>query len=318
MALPLRLAVLGAWHVHAKDYARAAIDHPDTELIALWDEDAARGTELAAGLGIEFTADLDEILRRGDLDAVIVTVATRDHDAVLGAAINAGKHVFTEKLLSPTAEGCDALIQRAEGAGIVLTVSLPRLSHGYAIALRDLLDEGRLGRITHSRVRLSHNGSIGDWLPAHFYDVAEALGGAFVDLGAHPVYLTQLILGTEFTTVTSTFTDMTGRGVEDNASVTVTTADGAIGVIETGFVTARGHFTLEAHGTEGSVLYGFGAPRMQLGTTEGWSDVPLPEHGPHPFAQWVQAVRTGTRTTENLERARALTQLVTAANAAAR
>lgn len=317
MAPPLHLAVLGAWHVHAMDYARAAIEHPDTELIALWDEDAASGSELAATLGIEFAADLDELLQRPDLDAVTVTTATRDHDTVLDAAITAGKHVFSEKLLSPTVAGCDALIRRAEAAGIALTISLPRLSHGYAVTLRELLEAGRLGRITYSRVRLSHNGSIGDWLPARFYDVEEALGGAFIDLGAHPVYLTQLILGTEFATVTSAFTDMTGRGVEDNASVTVTTADGAIGVIETGFVTARSHFTLEVHGTEGSILYGFGAPRMQLGTAEGWSDVPLPEHAPHPFAQWVEAIRTGTRTTENLERARALTQLVTAANAAA-
>jgi predicted dehydrogenase len=318
MIPPLRIAVLGAWHVHAKDYARAAVEHPRTELIALWDDDQDRGTALAAEFGIEFTADLDELLARTDLDAVTVTAATRDHDAVLGAAIAAGKHVFSEKLLSPTVAGCEKLIGRAEEAGIVLTVSLPRLSYGVTLALREILDAGRLGRITYSRVRLAHNGSIGDWLPDRFYDAEEALGGAFTDLGAHPVYLTQLILGTEFTSMTTTFTDMTGRGVEDNASVTVATADGAIGVIETGFVTPRSPFTLEVHGTEGSLFHGFGEPHLRLGTEQGWEEVPLPENAPHPFVQWVDATDVGTRTTENLERARDLTGFIVAANASAR
>ncbi|HEX7352617.1 Gfo/Idh/MocA family oxidoreductase [Brachybacterium sp.] len=322
MTSPLRLAVLGAWHVHAKDYARAADEHPGTALIAGWDDDGARGADLAAAHGVEATTDLDALLSRPDLDAVTVTTATRDHDAVIGAALAAGKHVFTEKLLSPTLAGCDALIRAAEeaadGSGVVLTVSLPRLAHGYARAVRELLDQQALGRLTYSRVRLSHNGAIGDWLPARFYDAEEALGGVFIDLGAHPMYLTQLILGTEFTSVTSTFTDVTGRGVEDGASVAVTTEDGAIGVIEASFVTGRSHFTLEIHGTEGSLLYGVGAPRLQRGTADGWRDVHLPPNDPHPFAQWIEAIRGGTRTPENLERARALTRLATAAYASER
>ena len=112
--------------------------------------------------------------------------------------------------------------------------------------------------------------------------------------------------------------DMTGRGVEDNASVTVTTADGAIGVIETGFVTPRSPFTLEVHGTEGSVFHGFGEPHLRLGTEQGWEEVPLPENAPHPFVQWVDAIDAGTSTTENLERARDLTGFIVAANASAR
>jgi len=317
MTRPLRIAVLSAWHVHAEEYGRAAIDHPGTELVAVWDDDAERGKELAGRLGVDFAPDLEELLAREDLDGVTVTAATTTHRALLGQVIAAGKHIFTEKLLAPTLEECDELIAAAEQAGIVLTVSLPRLSHGYALAVQEILGSGRLGRLTYSRVRLAHDGSTRDWLPARFYDPAEAVGGAFADLAAHPVYLTQLILGTEMTSVRASFTDMTGRGVEDNASVTVTTADGAIGVIETGFVTPASPFSIEIHGTEGSVLFGEGSA-LRLGTADGWEEIPVPADGPAPFDQWVEAIEGGTRTSENLERARALTDLVLAANAAAR
>ncbi len=320
MTSSLRLAVLSAWHVHAKDYGYAARIHPGTELAAVWDEDPDRGQELAGKLETEFAPDLDELLARKDIDGVTVTAATSDHDALISRAIAAGKHIYSEKLLSPTVAGCDALIQQSQEAGVVLTVSLPRLSHGYTLALREILDSGRLGRITYSRVRLAHNGSVADALPHRFYNPVEAIGGAFTDLGAHPVYLTQMILGEEFTSITPTYTEMTGRGVEDNVSVTVTTADGAIGVIETGFVTPGSPFTIEVHGTEASVIYGFGAPQMLTATRakEEWTEVAIPEDAPSPFCQWVQAIRDGDQTLENLRRARSLTALVAAANDAAR
>ena len=40
---PVRVAVLGFWHVHAADYADLAAAHPETELVAVWDDDAERG-----------------------------------------------------------------------------------------------------------------------------------------------------------------------------------------------------------------------------------------------------------------------------------
>ena len=317
MTHPLRIAVLSGWHVHAEEYGRAALDNPDTELVAVWDDDEERGRGLASQLGVEHTPDLKALLAREDLDGVTVTSATTAHRDLLGQVIAAGKHIFTEKLLAPTVAECDELIAAAEQAGIALTVSLPRLAHGYTLAVREILDSGRLGRLTYSRVRLAHGGSIQDWLPARFYDPAGAIGGAFADLAAHPVYLTQLILGTEVASVRASYTDMTGRGVEDNATVTVTTPDGAIGVIETGFVSPVSPFSIEIHGTEGSVLFSEGSA-LRLGTGDGWEEIPVPADAPAPFAQWVEAIQSGGRTEENLQRARALTELVVAANSAAR
>src|SRR4249919_3751059 len=95
-----RIALLGFWHVHAKDYAGEAQGHPDAELVAAWDEDPARGTEGAANFGIPFHADLDELLARDDIDGVIVTTRTTAHLEVMLAAAMSGKPIFTEKVVA--------------------------------------------------------------------------------------------------------------------------------------------------------------------------------------------------------------------------
>ena len=84
MSAPLRIAALSAWHVHAEEYAREAQNHPDTELAAVWDEDAERGNALAETLGVEFIGDLDALLAREDLDGVTITTATTVHREVIG------------------------------------------------------------------------------------------------------------------------------------------------------------------------------------------------------------------------------------------
>ena len=67
-----------------------------------------------------------------------------------------------------------------------------------------------------------------------------AIGGALTDLGCHPVYLTQLFLGPAAGSVAAIYTSTTGRGVEDNAVVTIAYPNGAIGVTEASFVTTPG------------------------------------------------------------------------------
>jgi predicted dehydrogenase len=112
----------------------------------------------------------------------------------------------------------------------------------------DLLDEGRLGELTFCRIRLSHDGAVAGWLPERFYDPTAAVGGALSDLGCHPVYLTQLFLGMVPTTVSATYRSFTKRQVEDQAVVTLGYNSGAIGVVETGFL-SRDPFTIEASTT---------------------------------------------------------------------
>ena len=175
---------------------------------------------------------------------------------------------------------------------------------------------GALGRLTYGRVRLSHDGATAGWLPERFYDPATAVGGALTDLGCHPVYLVQRWLGARPETVSATYRRVTGRAVEDHAVVTAGYADGRIGVIETGFVSAD-PYTIELHGTDG-VLHYLEPPGV-LRVYDGGRGARAPSR-PTPTTRSRSGsghIRAGTRADDNLARAVELTRLVVAANAAA-
>ena len=317
MSHPLAVAALGFWHVHAGDYARAAQNHPDTTLVAVWDDDHERGREAAEQFGVEFVADLDELLARPGLDAVTITTATDQHRDVMLRAIGAGKHVFTEKVLAPTVAEAEEIVAAADAAGVALVVSLPRLYDAYTVAIERLLDEGTLGVLTYSRVRLAHDGWVAGWLPDRFGDPKAAIGGALTDLGCHPAYLTRLFHRAEPLAVTAVYGSVTGREVEDNAVVTAAFPGGAIGVFEASVVQGPGDFSIELRGTTGSATFGAGGTGLLVNTGDGWREVPLPDAEPGAFAQWVQHIHDGSRADANLDHAVALTRSVVAANEAA-
>jgi 1,5-anhydro-D-fructose reductase (1,5-anhydro-D-mannitol-forming) len=320
----IRVAILSFWHVHADDYARDAMAHPGTEIVAAWDEDPGRGRGKAADLGVPFHEDLQELLARQDVDGVIVTTPTNTHHDVIIAAAQAAKHVFSEKVLGLTPAECREIMAAVDVAGIKLTVSLPRLSGGYTVAVRQALADGLLGDVTLARTRLSHDGALPPgWLPAHFYDLERAGGGALIDLGCHPMYLTRLFLGGLPESVAATHGHVTGREVEDNAVAVLRYPSGAIGLAEAGFVNRHSPFTIEVHGTEGSLLYGTPDARLmirseRLSQRDSWTELPLPDPLPLPFDQWVSHIERGTTATENIALALDLTTLMDAANRSAR
>jgi predicted dehydrogenase len=320
----IRLAVLSFWHVHADDYAREAVAHPRTEIVAAWDEDPERGRAKAQTLGAAFHEDLAELLARPDIDGVIVTTPTNAHRDVIVAAAEAGKHVFTEKVLALRPAECDEILAAVDRAGVKLTVSLPRLSDAYTLAIRAVLAEGRLGDVTLVRVRLSHDGAVGRrWLPPEFFDPEQAGGGALIDLGCHPMYLTRLFLGGMPDRLSASFGHVTGQPVEDNAVALLHYPSGAIGVAEAGFVNPHSPFTIEVHGTEGSLLYGTPEPRLLVRSSpasrdDDWIELPLPDRAPGPFEQWVDHIEQGTVATESIALAVELTTLMDAATRSAR
>jgi predicted dehydrogenase len=315
---PLKIATLSFWHVHAGDYSRQAQAHPGTDLVAVWDDDAERGKAAAEQFGVEFTDDLDALLARDDLDGVLITTPTDVHRDVMIKAAQAGKHIFTEKVLAPKVAEAEEIVAATDAAGVKLTVSLPRLYHGYTQAISEVIDDGTLGTITYGRVRLSHDGAIPrdgveGWLPQRFFEPSTAIGGALTDLGCHPVYLTQLFLGAQPDTVSATYRSIAERGLEDNAVVVVGYPDQKIGVIEAGFA-SNNPFTIELFGTDGTLTY---TDAGNVLTVNG-EQSPVPEHSQDAFAQWVDHINNGTRADENIARAIELTRLVVAANEAAK
>ena len=212
----MKAAIIGTWHVHTEEYTRAILENPKAEAAAVWDSDEARGKAFAEKMGLPFTNDLDGIMQDGSIDSVVLCSATCDHPALLQKAAAAKKNIFTEKVLTIGVEDAVAAAEAVKASGRVFTISYPHRTFPTLRAAKAMLDSGKLGRITYARVRNVHNGSSADWLPPHFYDKAQCGGGAMMDLGAHPMYTLYWLLGAP-KAITSTFTQVTNRGVEDNA-----------------------------------------------------------------------------------------------------
>jgi predicted dehydrogenase len=316
----IRIGKISYWHVHAWDYTKQASEHPDTEIAAVWDEIPARGQEAAAKLGVPFYESLDVMLSADGIDAVIVDAPTNMHRDVMVKAARAGKHIFTEKVVASTLRETDEIFAEADQAGVIVTVSLPRLNDAYTLAIQDVLEQGTLGKITLVRARLSHNGATAGWLPEHFYSLEQCQGGALIDLGCHPMYLARLFLNEEPIDVATQFGYVTGKEVEDNAISVLSTRSGALGIVEAGFVNAYSPFTIEVHGTEGTLLFGTPESKLLLRTKvrEGWQEIPLGPNRESAFHQWVGHIQNGTRAQENLQMARELTRLMEASNRSSR
>ncbi|UPK46732.1 Gfo/Idh/MocA family protein [Paenibacillus pabuli] len=322
--MTIRIGKISLWHVHAWDYIKQAQEHEDTVMAAVWDENAERGQEAAERLNVPFYASLADMLAQDNIDAVIVDAPTRLHEEVITAAAKAGKHIFTEKVIASTIKEVNTIISDVQDNGVKMTVSLPRLNDGYTLTIQDILNQGLLGKVTYVRVRLSHNGAIANWLPEHFYDLQDCQGGALIDLGCHPMYLTNLFLGQEVTGVNANFGYVTGKEVEDNAVATLFTDSGAIGVVEAGFVNSHSPFAIEVHGTEGTLLYGTPEDKLLIRTNIGsdqqkeWTEIPLLDRRESAFSQWVSHIQNDTIASENLQTATQLTRLMEAANLSAK
>lgn len=319
----IKIGKASFWHVHAWDYTKQAQQHQDTVIAAVWDEDPARGKEAAEQLGVPYFEVLEEMLAFEELDAIIVDAPTNLHKQVIIAAAEAGKHIFTEKVIAPTMQEVNEIMAAIHKNNVKLTVSLPRLNDGYTQAISQVLREGLLGDTTYVRVRLSHNGAIAGWLPEHFFNLEQCGGGALIDLGCHPMYLTGLFLNQPVTGVNASFGYITNKEVEDNAVATLYTESGAIGIVEAGFVNSHSPFSIEVHGTEGTLLYGTPEEKLLLRSNKavdsgkGWLEVPLPAQKESAFEQWVSHIQNNTLAEDNIEIAIQLTRLLEAANRSA-
>ncbi|PAV31675.1 dehydrogenase [Virgibacillus profundi] len=299
----INVALLSRWHVHADDYAREAKENEQLNITQMWDEDTERGLAWADELGVPFEKDLEAVLSNSDIDAVIVTAPTNRHKEIIIAAANHKKHIFTEKVLAFTVKDCEEILAVVEEQGVKLMVSLPRLTESDYLYADQCLSKGWLGKLTMVRCRLAHNGGVAaegaehGWLPARFYDKAKTGGGSLIDLGAHPIYLTNRLAGPAHA-VYARLQPQTSKDVDDSAAVIVEYNSGALGIIETGFLSHGSPFQLEMFGTEGTLLIKDGEVSLKSIHVNDDQWVNLEEKlpvVPKPIEQWAAAINSDSK-----------------------
>ncbi|MFC0469817.1 Gfo/Idh/MocA family protein [Halalkalibacter kiskunsagensis] len=316
----INVALLSKWHVHAGEYAEQAMNNEHISVKVVWDEDVERGSKWAEELGVLFEQDLDAVLQNPEIDAVIVDTPTNQHKDVIIAAAKNKKHIFTEKVLAFSVRDCEEIHNAVKENEVQLMISLPRLNEDYYLYAQEAVDKGLLGELSTVRCRLAHNGAVASednpngWLPAHFFDAKECGGGAFIDLGAHPIYLSNRLAG-KATAVTARLQQSSSYDVDMNSIAIIEYESGALGTLETGFLSSGSPFQLELYGTEGTLLIEDRSIRIkskQLG--EDWvNPTDIPASLPLALDQWASAIVSDAESSISYEDAFNLTLINEAA-----
>ena len=315
--MALRVAMLSRWHVHANDYCRQINQNEQSEVAAVWDESPDRGKAWADELEVPFLSDLDNLLNSQAIDAVCVVTPTNMHRDVLISAANAGKHIFTEKVLTPTVAEAREVAQAVRDSQVKFCISFPRRGLPELKYAKEAIDKGLIGDVTLVRIRIAHAGASRDWLPEHFYDAEACGGGAMMDLGAHGMYLSCWLAGTP-KRVSSTFSYMTDKQVEDNAVSVIEFENGAIAVNETSFVAYPDSYSLEVDGTEGGIRMLSPRTGVEIRSdhleSKGWEQVSdVPDPSASPIAQWIDGCLNDQPIEYGIDEAVQLTEVMAAA-----
>ena len=120
---------------------------PEVEIRAVCDIDAEKLKRAAEEQRAEAVSDWRELIRREDVDAVHVCVPHYLHAEISIAALEAGKHVLCEKPMGVSVREAEAMKAAAEKAGRTLTVCFQNRFNGATARMKEVIGEGKLGRI---------------------------------------------------------------------------------------------------------------------------------------------------------------------------
>ncbi len=168
----------------------------EAEVTAVCASSLSRAEAFARELGIpRAMASAEEMISDPDIDAVDICTPNPLHFEVAKAAILAGKAVLCEKPLTVTVAEADELVCLAKERGVVCGTVFNNRFLAPVMRARQLIDEGRLGRILSFDFSYKHNSCIDPDRRVGWKQTAEGGGGTWYDLGPHVVDLCHYLCG---------------------------------------------------------------------------------------------------------------------------
>jgi predicted dehydrogenase len=189
----LRVGVigLGMGRYHIKGWQ----EHPQVDVVALADPDAARLDKVAAEFGVPGRyASAEAMLAAEALDVVSVCTPNKFHKDLTLAALAAGCHVLCEKPMAMNAAEGRAMLDAAHAAGKRLMINFSYRFSAASRALKAQVDAGLFGDFYYGRSvwhRRRGMPGFGGW----FGTKALAGGGPLIDLGVHRLDLALWLMG---------------------------------------------------------------------------------------------------------------------------
>ena len=279
----MRIGVIGVGAM-GRHHARVLSEIREVDLVGVCDTDRKRADEVASLYGTIPFYHAEELLKQG-LDAVHVVVPTFIHHEIAVQAIEKGCHVFIEKPIADTVEHAQEIFRAAAKKRVTLMVGHIERFNPAIRRLRELLEEGRLGKLRSvSTLRVAP-------YPNRVIDT-----GIIVDLGCHDIdimaSLTKSRVREVFCTASSTI-----HHLEDSASISLIFENGATGHVETSWLSKVKARKLFATFEAGFVLVDFIEQSLIIYDDERAQEVPITKAEPlrEEILEFIRCVREGTK-----------------------
>ena len=278
----MRWGLIGASMI-AGQHMVAALRASGGEVLGVASTSESRARDFAGTHRIATaTASVADLLALPGLEAVYISSTNEKHRAQAMAALVAGKHVLCEKPLAMTLADAVAMTSLAEASGRVLATNHHLRCSGSHRAIRNLIAEGRIGRVLS--LRLFHAVHLPQSLQGWRITDAAAGGGVIADITVHDADVARFLLGEDPVAVVAlSATSGMGQGVEDSAMSVWSMPSGAMVQSHESFTHPFAGTGLEVHGTEGSifargVMTQAPVGEIELVTAAGREAVPFPKH----------------------------------------
>ena len=151
MTVPMRFGIIGSGFM-GMTHAAAIAQSPGAQLVAIAGGQRAPG--LAEQHGVALEADASALIRRDDIDAVVITTPHHLHAAEAVDAFEHGRHVLVEKPMATTLDDCDAMIEASRRSGRMLGVGFHQRFRRNSREARTRIREGALGDVHLAQINM--------------------------------------------------------------------------------------------------------------------------------------------------------------------
>lgn len=267
-----RIGIIG-WgfmgRTHAHSVRSLGLFYPGAAFKAVIAGVCSRRLEMAKAAAEElgadyYTDDYRELLAREDIDVVSICTPNAQHEEMAIAALKAGKHVYIDKPLADNSDAAMRIRKAAETAEVSTCMVFNNRYLPSIMRAKQLVDEGRVGRVLSFSGRYLHSGSIDPNKPIGWKQSMQ--GGVILDLGSHVLDLITWLCGYPSAVFCATQNLYASRptkegGVteslsEDQAIMTLRMANGALGTIEASKIAtgSNDELTIEIRGDKGAIM----------------------------------------------------------------
>lgn len=140
----MRISIVGCGYV-ADYYVATLINHPDLELVGVFDRDPERARRFSSHHGVRCYESLQQVLDDSSVELVANLTNPRSHFEVSSVALRAGKHVYTEKPLATSLTEAEQLVEMAESRALLLGSAPCTVLGETAQTMWKALRENRIG-----------------------------------------------------------------------------------------------------------------------------------------------------------------------------